>query len=237
MSGHSKWNSIKHQKAASDAKKGAAFTRAAKLITLAAREGGDPEMNFKLRMAIAQAKNVNMPKDNIERAIKRGTGEDAGVELTEAVYEGFGPGGVAIVVTAVTDNSNRTFSDVRTTLTKNGGTLGAANSVSWNFDIKGVVRFELKNLNKEAIELAAIDAGADDIAEEDGTITITTPVKNLQMLKEALDTAGADIAYADLEYIPKTSLSISDEDKTKLERLLAILDELDDVTNYFTNAE
>ncbi len=153
MSGHSKWHSIKHQKAAADAKKGAVFTRMARNITIAAKHGGaDPETNFNLRIAIDQAKSANVPKDNIERAIKRAAGEGSEAQLQEATYEGYGPQGVAIIIKVITDNTNRTVSEIRHVLSKHGGSLGESGSVIWNFDLKGVVRFELKNLNQDDIE-------------------------------------------------------------------------------------
>lgn len=238
MSGHSKWKQIKRQKAVSDAKKGAVFTRLIRNIILASREGGgDPAGNFKLATAIEQARAVNMPKDNIERAIKKGAGEDAGAELREVVYEAYGPGGVAILIKAATDNLNRTVSEVRHALQRNHGTIASGGAVAWNFDQKGVVRLAQAPANKEELELSAIDAGADDINEEEGGLVITTETKNLQRLKEALEKQGFKNEYVDLEFIPKNTIALNDDDQAKLETLTTALDELEDVQDYYTNAQ
>ena len=238
MSGHSKWKQIKNKKAASDAKKGAVFTRLIRNIILAAREGGgDANGNFKLATAIEQARAVNMPKDNIERAIKKGTGEDAGSELHEVLYEAYGPGGVAILIKAATDNLNRTISDVRHALQKNNGTLASGGAVAWNFAQKGVVRFSEVPANKEELELTAIDAGADDINEEEGGVVITTEIKNLQRLKEELAKKGFKSEYADIEFVPKNTVALDDGGQAKLETLTAAIDDLEDVQDYYTNAE
>ncbi len=235
MSGHSKWKQIKYKKAVADSKKGALFTRAGRNITLAAREGGDPEMNFKLKMAIEQARAVNMPKENIERAISRGAGEGSEARLEEVVYEGYGPGSVAVIATAVTDNPNRTVSEVRSVFSKRGGTMATGGSVLWNFEQKGVVRLE-SVANREAIELAAIDAGADDIREEENGLTIITHAKNLQRIKEALEKTGVAVAYAGMQFVPKTTVPLSEEDVVKLDALIEALSELDDVGECYTNA-
>lgn len=235
MSGHSKWKQIKYKKAVADSKKGALFTRAGRNITLAAREGGDPEMNFKLKMAIEQARAVNMPKENIERAISRGAGEGSEARLEEVVYEGYGPGSVAVIATAVTDNPNRTVSEVRSVFSKRGGTMATGGSVLWNFEQKGVVRLE-SVANREAIELAAIDAGADDIREEENGLTIITHAKNLQRIKEALEKTGVAVAYAGMQFVPKTTVPLSEEDVVKLDALIEALSELDDVDECYTNA-
>ena len=236
MSGHSKWHSIKHQKAAADAKKGAIFTRMARNISIAAREGGgDPDANFKLRIAVDQARSVNVPKENIERAIKRGTGEGNETQLTEAVFEGYGPGGVAIIIQVVTDNNNRAVSDVRNTLSKHGGSLGESGSVKWNFEQIGVIRLSLDAIDREAVELGAIDAGADDTKAEDGARDITTSPKNTQRLKEALEAKGISIEYAGIEFIAKNTVDITEDQKQKLETLTDALDELEDVNDYYTN--
>ena len=237
MSGHSKWHSIKYQKAAADAKKGAIFTRISRNITMAAKSGGgDIETNFKLRLAVDQAKTVNMPKDNIERAIKKGTGEGAEDQLQEITYEGYGPAGVAIIIKTVTDNNKRTVSDVRHTLTKSGGSLGESGSVMWNFEQKGVIRLDAKNLDKNNIELIAIDADADDIQDDEDGIMITTNPKNLQNLKQALEKNKITAEYADIEYIAKNTVDITENEKNKLEKLTDALDELEDVSDYYTNA-
>jgi len=237
MSGHSKWHSIKHQKAAKDSKRGAMFTRASRNITLAAKEGGkDPETNFKLKLAIEQAKAVNMPRENIERAIKRGTGEGSEGQLEEMTYEGYGPGGVAMIVTTVTDNGNRTVSEVRSTFSKSGGSLAGSGAVSWNFAQKGVIRFERTGVDEEALQLSAIDAGAEDIQiDEDGFAVITDP-KNLKQLSEALEQSGIAVEYASMEFVPQNTVSLTESDNIKLEKLREALEELDDVDNIYTNA-
>ncbi len=237
MSGHSKWHSIKHQKAAADAKKGAAFTRVSRNITIAAREGGgDPETNAKLRLAVDQARAVNMPKDNIARAIQRGTGGGSEAALQEMTYEGYGPAGVALIIKTVTDNTNRAVSDLRHVLNKHGGSLGESGSVMWNFELKGVIRATITAANRDAIELTAIDAGADDIREEGRTLMVTTDPKNLQKLKTALEALGLGIEFADIEYVPKNTVALSEADKQKFETLADALSELEDVNDFYDNA-
>lgn len=236
MSGHSKWHSIKHQKAAADAKKGAVFTRMARNITIAAKQGGaDPETNFKLRIAVDQARAANVPKDNIERAIKRGTGEGSEAQLQETIYEGYGPQGVAIVIKIITDNTKRTVSELRHALSKHGGSLGESGSVMWNFELKGVIRIENGSFDKDALEMAAIEAGADDISEEtDGIILLTEP-KNLQKLKQEIEKTGIKVEFADIEYIPKNKVDLDDSGKKKLDALIEDLENLEDVNDFFTN--
>jgi YebC/PmpR family DNA-binding regulatory protein len=221
-----------------DSKKGALFTKAGKNITIAAKEGADPELNFKLKMAIAEARTANMPKENIERAIKRGTGEGNEAILEEAVYEGYGPSGVAIIITAITDNLKRTVSDIRGAFTKHGNAMADSGSVLWGFEQKGAIRINLQNIKKEEIELTAIDAGADDIETEDQeSLLILTKVKNLKNLKESLEKSGAKIESAQIEYISKTKIKLSKEDEKKLEKLIEAITELDDVNEIYTNAE
>ena len=236
MSGHSKWKQIKYKKGAADAKRGAIFSRLSKVITLAAREGGDPAANFKLATTIDQARAVNMPKDNIERAIAKGAGEEGGSELREILYEGYGPAGVAILIQTVTDNVNRTVSEVRHILQKYGGSLATSNAVQWNFEQKGVIRLEKAGQDREALELAAIEAGADDIKEEEDLFTITTAPKNLQHLKEALASQGIKSEYAEMEYAAKNSVKLNEADGAKLDSLIEALNELEDVNDYYTNA-
>jgi len=236
MSGHSKWHSIKHQKAASDAKKGAVFTRMARNITMAAKQGGgDPATNFKLRLAIDQAKAANVPKENVERAIKRGTGEGQEAQLQENFYEGYGPKGVAIIIKTITDNTNRTVSDLRHALTKNGGSLAESGSVLWNFEFKGVIRIETSGNNKDEMSLYAIEVGAEDIIDEEEGLTIKTDIKNLQKTKQALESMGAKIATAGIEYIAKNKVDLDEDGKRKLENLTDDLDNLEDISDYFTN--
>lgn len=237
MSGHSKWHSIKHKKAATDAKRGKAFTQVANLIALAARQGGgDPEMNFKLRLAITKAKAVNMPAANIERSIKRGTGELGGAQIEEVTYEGMGPGGVGIIIEAATDNRNRTAPEVRTALSKHGGRLADAGSVMYQFDHRGVLRIESSDL--EAATLAAIEAGAEDVEEDATGLTVYTAKADLNAVQTALTEAGYTVEDAELSFVPKSTVTISDEKQAKqLLKILDLLDDMDDVTNTYANVE
>ncbi len=242
MSGHSKWAKTHRQKAATDAKRGAIFTKLGNLITIAAKEGsGDLETNFKLRLAIEKAKSANMPKDNIDRAIKRGTGEGSeGAIFEELIYEVFGPANSGFVVEAITDNKNRTLSDLKTVLNKNGGQLGAAGSVMWMFERLGVIVIltsELANHNKDELELSIIDAGAQDIIKDDQGWEIRTQVTDLQPVTTAIEQLGLQVEDSSLAYIAKEELSIkNNEDQQKIDRLMEVLDEIDDVTNVYTNA-
>lgn len=234
MSGHSKWHSIRHQKGANDAARGKVFTRHAKLITIAAREGGDPDMNPGLRLAIDNAKKENMPNNNIERAIKKGTGEDKdGVPMEELIYEGYAPGGIAVLVSCLTDNKNRTVASVRSTFSKGGGSLGESGSVAFLFSKKGVVL--ITNLNED-IELTAIDAGAEDVVNNENEAEIITDAKDLFSVKKALEDAGAEIASAELRLIPATTVAITDESTArKIVNLIQNLEDDDDVTSVSAN--
>jgi YebC/PmpR family DNA-binding regulatory protein len=217
-----------------DARRGAAFTKLANQITVAAKQGGgDPDMNFKLRLAIAKAKDGNMPLANIDRAIKKGTGELGGAQVEEILYEGYGPGGVGILVEVATDNRNRAASEVRSAFTKHGGRMAETGSVAYQFEQKGQI--VLGTTGDEA-ELVAIDAGADDISEEAGQLFITTPAAKLDQVRSALTSAKLPVESAELAYVPKTSVMISD-DKTaaQLIRIMETLDELDDVTEAYAN--
>lgn len=234
MSGHSKWASIKHKKAATDAKRGKAFTQVANMITLAAKEGGgDPTMNFKLRLAIDKAKAVNMPLSNIERSIKRGTGEGGGGQVEELKYEGYGHNGVAILVNTVTDNKNRTSGDVRSTLTKNGGRMADAGSVSWVFDQQG--QMIVTDTSEDAM-LAAIDAGAHDVDEEDGKLFIYSGLNSMKKIKESLEALDIKIESAEITSKPKNYVKIEDEETaSKILKLIDALEGLDDVTEVYAN--
>lgn len=238
MSGHSKWSTIKRAKAVNDAKKGAVFTKLAKLITIAAKEkGGDLDTNFSLRMAVDKAKAANMPKDNIERAIKRGTGELEGGEILELVYEGIGPANSQFIIKCLSDNKNRTASEIRHLFTKHGGSLGA---VMWNFSQKGVIRIskeelQEKNINFEDIELELIDAGADDIIQEDEGITIYTKIENLQAVKKFLESKEINTESADIEYIANEESEVGNDEKEKVQKLIDDLEENEDVSDYYTN--
>lgn len=234
MSGHSKWHSIKHQKAVTDARRGAAFTKLANQITLSAKQGGgDPDMNFKLRLAIARAKAGNMPMANIERAIKKGTGEGGGAQMEEIIYEGYGPGAVAILVEVTTDNRNRAASEVRNAITKHGGRMAETGAVAYQFDHKGQI---VLGATGDEAELAAIDAGADDISDDDGKLYIMTPANKLDQVRTALLEAGLPVESAELAYIPKQTVAINDEKVAgQLMRIMNALDELDDVTESYAN--
>ena len=235
MSGHSKWSKIHRQKGVADNKRGALFTKLGKAISVAARlGGGDPAMNFKLQLAIDQAKANNLPKDNIDRAIKRGTGELGGGTIEEVIYEGFGPGGVAIIVECLTDNKNRTVADIKHLFTKLGGNLGGQNSVAWMFELTGVIRL---NKMDENLELGLIEAGANDIFQEADGWTVITPPANLQGVKNFLKTAGVGVEYAEVEHAPKDKKTIDEQTKTKLEIFFEALDENQDVNNFYTNAD
>jgi YebC/PmpR family DNA-binding regulatory protein len=240
MSGHSKWATTKHRKSAVDAKKGKVFSKIAKLISVAAREGADPEMNFSLRLQIDKAKAVNMPKENIERAIARGAGTGEGGALETAVYEGMAPGGVSVLVEVVTDNTNRAYTSIRTIFNKHGGNPDA--KVMWQFAKKGVIRIEdLSKLNKQeerdALELTLIDAGAEDIRYEEDLLTIICGVADFKKLSDAVLKAGLAIVDAGLEYIPSNTVKLLEEDSERLEKFIEILEEEDDVDSVYTNVE
>lgn len=238
MSGHSKWAKTHREKAATDAKKGALFTKLSNAITLAAKEkGGNLDTNFTLKLAIDKAKSSNMPKDNIERAIKKGTGELEGEQIMEIIYEGFGPGGVPIIIEALTDNKNRISANMKHILSKYGGSLGTSGSVSWMFERKGVIFLrKLSNeVDKEELELKLIDAGAEDIKEKDGQMIVICPIKDLQKVKEALENEKFDIEDASLEWIPKETINLQASDKGKIEKLFNSLDEDEDVKDFYTN--
>ncbi|MEA3464233.1 MAG: YebC/PmpR family DNA-binding transcriptional regulator [Patescibacteria group bacterium] len=239
MSGHSKWSTIKRQKGVTDAKRGAIFTKLGKTITVAVKEkGGDPDANFSLRMAIDKAKQANMPKENIERAIKRGSGELAGGQIEELVYEGFGPVKSQFIIKCLTDNKNRAAAEVRHIFTKYGGSLG---TVAWNFEKKGVIRImseelRIKNLNNENFELELIDAGAQDILQENKGLTIYTKIEDLQKVKNFLENKNIKTESAEIEYIAKeSSYAKASEDKEKIEKFIEELENNEDVSNYYHN--
>lgn len=236
MSGHSKWATTKRAKAVVDAKRAGAFTKVANMITIAAREkGGDPETNFSLRLAVEKARAVNMPKDNIERAIKRGLGTLEGETLEEITYEGFGPGGVAVMIQTLTNNRNRTASEVKHILSKNGGNLGAQNSVQWMFEKKGVIGFSQQLSDDD--ELALIEAGAEDITRDGASITVMMPPEMLQAVKSAAEAQGKTLAYTEFTAIPKNTVQIDDAARATVDRLVDELENHQDVTDYFLNLE
>ncbi len=241
MSGHSKWSTIKHKKAATDAKKGAVFTRLAREVTLAAREGqsGDPAMNFRLRLVMDKAKAANMPSDNVERAIKKGlgTGSDS-VVLEEITYEGYAPGGAAIMLMTLTDNRNRTASEVRVTFSRAGGNLGETGSVAWNFESKAVITVDgVADDKAEEVELAAIDAGADDFKVDEGTLEITGPPSALQTIIECVEQQGLKPANASVTMLPKTLMELDSSTAGQTMRLIDKIEELDDIQEVYTNAD
>jgi len=238
MSGHSKWAGIKHKKAITDAKRGQLFTKVAREIEIAAREGGgNPENNFRLRLAIQKAKDVNMPAENIERAIKRGTGEIESTRLETLRYEGHGPSGVAIMVDVVTDNRNRTSSTLRHVFAKHGGSLGEVGSVAWMFQRKGLVTASLGGKDPDEVSLAAIEAGAEDIQIEGQQIEVQTDPKDLEQVRAALEAAGVKIENAQVTMLPTTTVEVSEENIVQVLKLLDALEDLDDVQEVYSNFE
>lgn len=233
MSGHSKWTQIKRQKGAADVKRGSLFTKHAKLIALAARHGGDPAMNPSLRTVIDKARADNMPMANIERAIRRGTGEDKSAsQIEEILYEGYGPGGAALLVQALTDNKNRTVADIRHIFSSHGGNLGESGSVAWMFGERGVI----VAAGGEEVELAAIDAGAEDVEMSDGETTVYTAHSDLAKVKKSLEGAGIPIRSAELSLLPKDTVHIADAGQAKqLITLMETLEDHDDVVNVASN--
>ena len=241
MSGHSKWSTIKHQKGAADAKRGVLFTKLSREISLAVRDGGgtDPDMNFKLRLALDRAKSNNMPQDSISRAVKRGSGEGSdGESLEQVTYEGYGPGGGAILLQAVTTNRNRTASDVRSAFNRGGGNLGESGCVAWNFDLRGVVTVDIDDEEKaEELGLLAIDEGAEDIQIDEGVLEIFSPIESLQDVQRAVEAEGVAVRTAEMSMVPKTTIALGDKEAEQTLRLLDVLEELDDIQKAFTNAD
>lgn len=234
MAGHNKWSKIKREKGANDAKRGAVFTKIGNQIAIAARAGIDPDMNSSLALAIEKAKAANMPMANIQRAIDRVADKNA-AQLEEVTYEGYGPGGVGIIIEAATDNKNRTFPEVRTALTKNGGSMAEPGSVAFQFTRKGVIRVAAQG---EDALLTILDAGAEDATEEDGEITVYTDQKELAKVREAIVAAGIEVKEADLQYVPNNMVEVDDpETARKVLKLLDALDDLDDVVNVHANAD
>lgn len=238
MAGHSKWANIKHRKAREDAKRGKLFTKLAREITVAAREGGDdPEYNFTLRLAIDRAKAANMPNDTIERAIKRGTGELEDGELEEIVYEAYGPSGIAMLIHVVTDNRNRTVADLRKVFNRQGGNLGESGSVMWQFDRKGRIVIQADGSDPEELTLLAIDAGAEDFEIDEDLVSIYTVPTDLEAVKDQLEEDGAQIADAELTMVPKTTLQLDQAQALKALRLMESLEDLDDVQQVYSNLD
>ena len=236
MSGHSKWANIKHRKAAVDAKRGKAFTKLIRELTVAAKHGGgEPESNPRLRTAIAAAKNQNMANDTIDRAIKRGTGEMGGEEYHELSYEGYGPGGSAVLVKTLTDNKNRTVSDIRRIFTKFGGSLGESGCVSWMFHMKGRIAFEKSKVDEDKVFEIALDAGADDVTTEESELVVITPPEAFEAVKSAIQGAGLGYENAEITMIPQNSIKIEGREAENMIRLMEALEDSDDVQNVYSN--
>lgn len=237
MSGHSKWANIQHRKGRQDAKRGKEFTKAAKEIIIAAKNGGDPAGNPRLRSAIAAAKAINLPKDKIEAAIRKGTGQDAGGDLAEINYEGYGPGGVAVIVEAATDNRNRTVADVRHIMTKNGGSMGEAGCVGWMFERRGVIVFDKAKYTEDQLMEAALEAGADDLHDEGDTWEIQTAMADFNAVRETFEAAGLEMQSAELSMVPKNTISVDLEAARKLLRFIEALEDHDDIQNVYSNGD
>ncbi len=237
MAGHNKWSQIKRKKAVLDAKRGKVFTKLIREISVAAREGGgEPDFNPRLRLAVDQAKAANMPADNIERAIKRGTGELEGVTYEELTYEGYGPGGVALFIETMTDNQNRTVAEVRHLLQKHGGNLGTSGSVAWQFDRKGQIFVDAARWTEEQVFEAVLEAGAEDVTVSGDEIVVTTAVSDFHPAQTALTAAGIEFSSAELAMIPKNEVDVSGLEAMKLVKLLDLLDDHDDVSRVSSNA-
>lgn len=238
MSGHSKWASIKHKKGAADAKRGKVFTKIIKEITVASRlGGGEEESNPRLRAAVLKAKGANMPKENIARAIKKGTGELEGVDYTELTYEAYGPGGVAIMIEALTDNKNRTAADVRSLLTKGGGSLGETGCVSYLFKRKGIIAYNDGDYTEEAIFEPALEAGAEDVSHQGGSIEVTTEPENFEAVLSAMQAAGFTEEMAEVSLVPEATVSLDAESTAKALRLIERIDDHDDIQSVSTNLD
>lgn len=238
MAGHSKWAQIKRKKAVNDQKRGQAFTKLIRELTVAARDGGgDPGFNPRLRLAVDTAKAANMPQENIDRAIKRGTGELEGVSYEEVVYEGYGPGGVALYIEALTDNQRRTVAAVRHILDKNGGNLGTAGSVAWQFDKRGVICVDEEAAPEDVVFEAAVEAGAEDVAREGGEYVVVTEPGALHEVRRAIDAAGVAVASAQLAMVAKNGVGVGGRDGARLLKLLEALEDHEDVQQVHSNAD
>ena len=238
MSGHSKWSTIRHKKGAMDAKRGKIFTKLIKEITVAARMGGgDPDANPRLRTAIQAAKGENMPKDNIVRAIKKGTGELEGVNYEESTYEGYGPGGAAVLIESLTDNKNRAVADIRHIFSKNGGNLGENGCVAWLFDKKGYMAVERQAVDEDVLMEAALEAGADDIREEADIFEVITAPEDFDAVKTALEQAGIPLTSAEVTMLPQTTANLMGKEADQMVRLMDALEDCDDVQKVYTNAD
>ncbi|WP_300457696.1 YebC/PmpR family DNA-binding transcriptional regulator [Desulfobacula sp.] len=238
MSGHSKWSTIKHKKGAADAKRGKIFTKLIKEITVAARMGGgDPESNPRLRHALNSARAQNMPKDTFERAIKKGTGDLDGVNYEELVYEGYGPGGVAVLVECLTDNRNRTIAEVRSAFNKAGGNVGTDGCVAWMFDKKGLITVSKEDSDEETLMEVALEAGAEDIKEEEDAFDIISEPSDFDAVKEAVDGAGIKYEVAEITMIPQNLAKVSGKEAEQMIKFMDALDDCDDVQKFYSNAD
>ena len=237
MSGHSKWANIQHRKGRQDAKRGKEFTKAAKEIIIAAKNGGDPASNSRLRAAIAAAKSINLPKDKIEAAIRKGTGPDAGGDIIEINYEGYGPGGVAVIVETATDNRNRTVAEIRHLMSKGGGSMGENGCVSWKFERKGVIQFSKEKYTEDQLMEAALEAGADDLRDEGDVWEIQTAMADFNAVREAFEAAGLEMISAELNQVPQTTMEVDLETARKLLRFIELLEDNDDVQNVYSDAD
>jgi len=239
MSGHSKWSTIKRQKGVADAKRGAVFTKLSREIILAAKQGGgDPSMNFKLRLAVQRAKAANMPNDNIDRAIAKGSGGGAGDEqLDEIQYEGYGPGGTAIIVSVLTDNRNRTVAEVRHRFSRSGGNMAETGAVGWQFEARGVITVPLNGHDADDLALQVIDAGADDVDVQEDVLEVQTEPANLEPVRKALEAAGVEIENADFAMVPKTLIELDEKTAHQAMRLIESLEDLEDVQRVYSNAD
>lgn len=238
MSGHSKWSQIKRQKGVTDARRGQVFTKLAREITVAARQGGgDPEANFRLRLAIQRAREQNMPADNVDRAIKRGTGEAEGAALVEAVFEGYGPGGTAILLEVVTDNRNRTIADIRNIFSRGGGSLGESGCVAWLFETKGVITATVAKELAEELALVAIDAGAEDVKVEGDSLEIYSAPERLEEVKGVLEQRGIRVDSAEVSMTPTSTVPLAEKEAEQTLRLLERLEDLDEVQRVYSNGD
>ncbi|MFN4111033.1 MAG: YebC/PmpR family DNA-binding transcriptional regulator [Ignavibacteria bacterium] len=238
MAGHSKWAQIKRKKAVADAKRGKLFTKLIREITIAARQGGgNPDGNPRLRLAIDQARAANMPMENIERAIKKATGELEGSKYEEILYEGYGPGGIAILIEAVTDNKNRTVSEIRHLFSRHGGRLAETGSVNWKFQRKGIITISKENISEDDLIMLALDAGADDVVTESDYYEIQTTLENFEKVRKALSEKGLKIENASLQYVPQNLMKIDGKDNETALKLLEMLEDHDDVQNVYTDAD
>ena len=239
MSGHSKWSSIKHKKGAVDAKRGKIFTRLIKEITVAARTGGggDPAANPRLRTAIQTAKTENMPKENIERAIKKGTGELEGVNYEESIYEGYGPGGAAVLIESLTDNKNRAVADIRHIFSKNGGNLGENGCVAWMFDKKGYIAIEKKVADEETLMEIALEAGAEDVCEDENNFEVITAPEDFESVRDAIETASIPHVVAEVTKLPQSTVNLVGNQAEQMVRLMETFEDCDDVQKVYTNAD